>query len=117
MITAKAFAISLAGLITLTSAHVFGPAKAPSAQKPNFIFIITDDQDARLGSLDHQPLVHKYLVKQGTTFSKHYCTVAICCPSRVSLLTGRAAHNTNVTDVSPPYGKNIVFFHGTVTDR
>lgn len=30
--------------------------------------------------------------------------VAICCPSRVNLWTGQLAHNTNVTDVTPPYG-------------
>ncbi|KAI1339645.1 arylsulfatase precursor [Xylariaceae sp. FL0016] len=72
--------------------------------KPNFIFIITDDQDLHLGSLDYQPAVKKHFAEQGTFFSKHFCTIAICCPSRVSLLTGRAAHNTNVTDVSAPYG-------------
>jgi hypothetical protein len=73
--------------------------------KPNFVFIITDDQDLHLGSLDYMPLVKKHLGKQGTFYKQHYCTISICCPSRVSLLTGKAAHNTNVTDVSPPYGK------------
>lgn len=75
-----------------------------TARQPNFVFIITDDQDLLLDSLEYQPLLKKHITDQGTTFSKHYCTISICCPSRVSLLTGRAAHNTNVTDVSPPYG-------------
>lgn len=92
-------AVALAGATATTD-----PRPARPTQQPNFIFIITDDQDLRLGSLDHQPKVRKHLIEQGTTFSKHYCTVAICCPSRVSLLTGRAAHNTNVTDVKEPYG-------------
>ena len=69
-------------------------------KKPNFIFIMTDDQDLHLNSLDYQPVVQKQFVQKGTWFKKHFCTVALCCPSRVSLLTGRAAHNTNVTDVS-----------------
>lgn len=69
-------------------------------KKPNFIFIMTDDQDLHLNSLDYQPAVQKQFVQKGTWFKKHFCTVALCCPSRVSLLTGRAAHNTNVTDVS-----------------
>lgn len=47
-------------------------------------------------SLGHMPLLQKYLVNEGTTFSNHYCTVALCCPSRVNLLTGKTAHNTNV---------------------
>lgn len=43
------------------------------------------------------PLLQKHVVQQGTLFSHHYCTVALCCPSRVNLWTGRAAHNTNVS--------------------
>jgi hypothetical protein len=73
-------------------------------RKPNFIFIITDDQDLHMDSMKYQPNVQKHFIQQGTNFDKHYCTVALCCPSRVSLLTGRAAHNTNVTNIHPPYG-------------
>ncbi|KAF7892718.1 uncharacterized protein EAF02_000256 [Botrytis sinoallii] len=40
----------------------------------------------------------------GQKNDRHYCTTAICCPSRVTLWTGKNAHNTNVTDVAPPYG-------------
>lgn len=72
--------------------------------RPNVIFILTDDQDLHMNSLNYLPYVKKHLTDQGTYFKKHYCTVAICCPSRVNLWTGRAAHNTNVTDVSMPYG-------------
>ena len=50
------------------------------------------------------PLLQKYLLNEGTLYSNHYCTVALCCPSRVNLWTGKAAHNTNVTDVWAPYG-------------
>lgn len=38
------------------------------------------------------------------TYNSHFCTIAVCCPSRATLWTGLAAHNTNVTDVTPPYG-------------
>lgn len=44
-------------------------------------------------------------ISKGASYVHHYCTVALCCPSRVNLWTGRAAHNTNVTDLAPPYGK------------
>ncbi|KAI0193947.1 arylsulfatase [Xylaria flabelliformis] len=73
-------------------------------RRPNVVFILTDDQDARLESLQYMPLVKKHLIEQGTYFNKHYCTTAICCPSRVTLWTGKTPHNTNVTDVNPPYG-------------
>lgn len=86
--------------------------------KPNFIFIITDDQDLHLNSIDYQPSVQKHFAQEGTWFKKHFCTVALCCPSRVSLLTGKAAHNTNVTDVSAPYGKldiSVTLYKRTLT--
>ena len=67
--------------------------------------ILTDDQDVHMNSLTYMPFVQKYLMNEGTTFTRHYCTIAVCCPSRATLLTGMAAHNTNVTDILMPYGK------------
>jgi arylsulfatase A-like enzyme len=72
--------------------------------RPNVVFILTDDQDAHLESLRYMPFVKKHLIDKGTHFKKHYCTTAICCPSRVTIWTGQLAHNTNVTDVRAPYG-------------
>jgi len=43
-------------------------------------------------------------VDKGTTYAQHFCTVALCCPSRATLWTGLAAHNHNITNVSPPHG-------------
>ncbi|KFY67158.1 hypothetical protein V496_01732 [Pseudogymnoascus sp. VKM F-4515 (FW-2607)] len=82
------------------------PLSDPETRRPNVVFILTDDQDVHLDSLEYMPLVRRHLIEKGTQFTKHYCTTAICCPSRVTLWTGKAAHNTNVTDVSPPYGKH-----------
>lgn len=73
--------------------------------RPNIVFILTDDQDLHMDSLSYMPHLQKHLVAEGTLYQRHYCTIALCCPSRVSLWTGKAAHNTNVTDVNPPYGK------------
>lgn len=81
------------------------PLTSASNERSNIVFILTDDQDVHLQSLEYMPLVQKYLINEGTLFKRHYCTTAICCPSRVSLWTGRNAHNTNVTDVFPPYGR------------
>ncbi|KAH7015555.1 alkaline-phosphatase-like protein [Ilyonectria destructans] len=75
-----------------------------SNSKKNIVFILTDDQDAVLDSVSYMPLLHKHIADQGTSFVNHFTTTAICCPSRVSLWTGKQPHNTNVTDVSPPYG-------------
>lgn len=81
--------------------------------KPNVVFILTDDQDLHLDSLSYMPYLKQHLLDQGTFFRRHYCTIALCCPSRVSLWTGRAAHNTNVTDVNPPYGMDLPACNGS----
>lgn len=73
-------------------------------RRPNIVFILTDDQDLHMQSLDYLPYVKKHLIERGTLYKRHFCTTALCCPSRVSLWSGKAAHNTNVTDVNPPYG-------------
>jgi arylsulfatase A-like enzyme len=94
----------LLSVIVTTLLWIFPLAATAGLTKPNFVFIITDDQDLHLESLTYQPSVRKRMGEEGTFFSKHYCTIALCCPSRVSLLTGKMAHNTNVTDIAPPYG-------------
>ncbi|KAJ5731912.1 hypothetical protein N7493_003393 [Penicillium malachiteum] len=75
-----------------------------STKPPNFLFVITDDQDLQLDSVSYTPHILKHMRDKGTFFQNHFVTTALCCPSRVSLWTGRQAHNTNVTDVSPPHG-------------
>jgi hypothetical protein len=80
-----------------------------TTRRPNIVFILTDDQDAKLDSMDYMPAVRKHMTEKGTNFEKHYCTVAVCCPSRVSLFTGKHAHNTNVTNVVPPFGMLFPF--------
>ncbi|ORY11737.1 arylsulfatase-like protein [Clohesyomyces aquaticus] len=80
------------------------PLAETDTRRPNIVFILTDDQDLHLQSLDYLPFVQKHLIEKGTSYKRHFCTTALCCPSRVSLWTGKAAHNTNVTDVNPPYG-------------
>lgn len=74
------------------------------SSRPNIILVLTDDQDLHLDSLSYTPLIRKHLIDRGTTYHRHYCTTAVCCPSRASLWTGKLAHNTNVTDLRPPYG-------------
>ncbi|KAJ7247537.1 putative arylsulfatase [Mycena rebaudengoi] len=85
------------------------PPTSPQTDKPNFVFILSDDQDYEMNSLDYMPLLKKYIADEGTRFERHYATTAQCCPSRASLWTGKTTHNTNVTDVSPPHGAWVKF--------
>ena len=96
----------LAVISVLVAALEARLATAQSTSKlPNFLSIMTEDQDLKLDSLSYMPLVVKHMQDRGMSFNNHFVTTALCCPSRVSLLTGRQAHNTNVTDVHPPWGK------------
>jgi hypothetical protein len=83
------------------------PLPSLSRRQPNILLIITDDQDLQLNSVAYTPLIAKHLRDKGTAFANHFVTTSLCCPSRVSLWSGKLAHNTNVTDVSPPYGKTF----------
>ncbi|KAM3084215.1 hypothetical protein ACMFMG_001680 [Clarireedia jacksonii] len=95
-----AFALGLASIATARQL----PSQEERDRRPNIVVVLTDDQDLHMQSVDFMPLLKKHITDHGTNFKRHYCTTAICCPSRVTLWTGRNAHNTNVTDVAPPYG-------------
>ena len=90
---------------------LLGTAIAKQQKKPNFVFILTDDQDQQLDSLSYMKGVQTHLGSGGTFFPHHYVTAALCCPSRASMWTGKAAHNTNVTDLKGDYGAYEVVKH------
>ena len=48
------------------------------------VYIITDDQDIKLGSLHVQPKVKSLLVEQGVFFENAFVATPVCCPSRLS---------------------------------
>ncbi|KAF6811928.1 sulfatase [Colletotrichum plurivorum] len=100
--------LSVSKLATVALGACAVVAQGVQQRQPNIVFILTDDQDERLGSIEYMPFVKKHFIDEGTYYQKHFCTIAICCPSRVSLLTGQAAHNTNVTYVTPPHGRRFV---------
>ncbi|KAJ1327774.1 N-acetylglucosamine-6-sulfatase [Microdochium nivale] len=78
--------------------------KPKRKKRKNIVVILTDDQDLTMDSAKYMPLLKEHIADKGITFRNHFTSTAICCPSRVSLWTGKLPHNTNVTDVSPPHG-------------
>lgn len=79
----SSFVAGLQPGINSANQHVFGPVFKPmSGKQPNIVFILTDDQDLHMNSLDYMPLLQKHLIDKGTLFKRHFCTTAICCPAR-----------------------------------
>jgi arylsulfatase len=81
----------------------FGYISAPAAERPNFIFFITDD----ISFDDIGPYGNK-LVKtpnldrmaaEGLVFDRAYLTTSSCSPSRCSMITGRYPHNTGAPEL------------------
>ena len=75
-----------------------------STTKPNIIFILTDDLDARPGSISHMPNLRRYLINNGTTFDNAFVTTSLCCPSRATFLRGQYSHNHGVLTNQAPLG-------------
>lgn len=76
--------------------------RAPAAQAPNFVIVLTDDQDR--ASVDGMPKVQRLLARRGTTYENAFASLPLCCPSRATLLTGQYAHNHGVYSNKPPEG-------------
>lgn len=66
----------------------------PTTTQPNFILIVTDDQDT--ASAAYMPELQKQIGCQGVTFENAFVTTSLCCPSRASILRGQYAHNHQV---------------------
>ena len=92
---------TLAGLfIALSSAPI------PAADRPNILFIMSDDHCARavgayglrLAALNPTPHLDA-LARGGMLFENVFCTNSICTPSRASVLTGQYSHRNGVYDL------------------
>jgi arylsulfatase A-like enzyme len=74
----------------------------PPGVKPNFVLVLTDDQD--LATFELMPLVREKVGRAGLSFSNSFVTNPVCCPSRATLLTGQYSHNHGVLANEPPRG-------------
>jgi len=70
--------------------------------RPNVIIILTDDQPFH--TVDYMPAVKKQLMAGGVVFQNGFSTTPLCCPSRVSILSGQYVHNHEVYTDRMPMG-------------
>ena len=72
---------------------------ADAADKPNILYIMSDDHAAhaigayggRLARLDPTPNIDR-LAREGVRLTNCFCTNAICVPSRATIITGKYSH-------------------------
>ena len=95
MLSAHWSAVFLGLLVVVASAH---PHRARATRK-NILFFAVDDLRVELGAYGHpqvkSPNVDK-LASKSLLFERAYCQVAVCSPSRASLLTGRRPDTNHV---------------------
>ncbi|HEX8689638.1 MAG TPA: sulfatase [Solirubrobacterales bacterium] len=110
LLCALSLALSLA-----RTADAAIPPPYTGGERPSFVVIQTDDQT--LDSLYEtfkafpgaattraMPNTLELIADRGMTFNRYYVPYPLCCPSRVSLLTGRYAHNNGVKGNVQPNG-------------
>ncbi len=83
------------------------PLRARSAEPPNIVVILTDDQ--RWDTLAWMPTVTEEVVAKGVNFINAFAHDPACCPSRATFLTGNYSHTTGVWSNVPPYGSFSAF--------
>lgn len=80
--------------LTLQPLSLIAAQDDANVERPNIIFIVTDDQIA--DTIDYMPILQAELVAKGTTFTNAYVTSPVCCPARASILRGQYLHNHKV---------------------
>lgn len=77
------------------------------AQRPNILYIMTDDHSLKALSAYDKSLISTpnldRLAKEGIRFTNAFVGNSICSPSRATLLTGQHSHKNGVKDNRTPF--------------
>jgi arylsulfatase A-like enzyme len=88
------FTTAVAALLLLLSTHAF-------SQKPNIIFILTDDMGygdvSCYNGIYKTPNIDK-MAAEGIRFTNYYAASPVCSPSRTGFITGMAPAKWNITN-------------------
>ena len=103
-------------IFSLVLAALMAAGSSVAADKPNILYIMSDDHTAhaigayggRLAALNPTPMLDK-LAKEGMLFENAFCTNSICSPSRACVITGQYAHTNGSYDLGGEIGKDQQF--------
>ncbi|MDP6409204.1 MAG: sulfatase [Planctomycetota bacterium] len=97
---------------------VFAAPTVPRDERPNIVLVYVDDLRADGLSATGNPYIETpnidRIAREGVLFTNSYVTTSLCCPGRTSVLTGKYAHKTGVTDNRPE--RDFLDSHRTVAD-
>ncbi|MEP7363679.1 MAG: sulfatase-like hydrolase/transferase [Acidobacteriota bacterium] len=86
----------------LAGAAIQAAPAFPQVERPNVLFIMTDQQSHHAWSGARNPYLRTpamdSLAARGTVFAETYCTYPVCSPSRSSIFTSRMPHETGVEE-------------------
>ncbi len=89
----------------------FGATAVSAAERPNVLFILTDDQRWDCVSMNPAAVIATpqidRLGREGVYFPNHFCTTSLCSPSRASILSGLYAHAHGVSDNFTEYPNEL----------
>src|SRR5215212_932664 len=89
-------------LATAVLAAGCGAKVHQTSQKPNIIFVLTDDQFP--GTENEMPNLKSDVTNEGVKFTNMVSTFPLCCPGRATILRGQYSHNTHIYGNSLPSG-------------
>jgi len=88
--------LSISAILLLCSTSCSTDVKQSEVNKPNIIYIMTDDHAYQAtscynGQLNQTPNIDR-IANEGAMFSNSFVTNSICSPSRAVMLTGKFSH-------------------------
>ena len=103
----RIFPVLVAFLVLASTACRDGTG-ARTVPRPNIIVVMTDDQRWDTITQETMPFVMRRLQRRGVTCTNAFATTAVCCPARLSFLTGNLASrhgvHTNIEGASRSIG-------------
>lgn len=115
-LTMQAKAMRTLGAALLLMAAAALPGWASEAERPNVLFILTDDQRADAVGYHPEPLLGietphiDRLAAEGARFDNMFVGTSLCSPSRASYLSGTYTHTHGVYDNFTDYPSQLKSF-------